>query len=135
MPLANFAPRPVTRFQNPQRTTVTNSRNNPLVNIHERGDAFEILLAVPGIPKDQITLNIIENQLIVQAITPNDEEGLKTTYLRKEYDFAGFRKIFNLNEEIDRRKIDASLVDGVLTIVLNKKEEAKTVPPRTIAIK
>ena len=137
MTLVNFAPKPLKRSRNTNRNTNAFFRNAPLVNIYEQDDAFEIQLAVPGIAKDQISIDITDDQLIIEA-TAQSEEGStdsETNYLRKEYDFSSFKKVFNLNEEINQEAIDASLTDGVLTITLDKKEEAKAIAPRTNAIK
>ena len=137
MTLVNFAPKPLKRSRNTNRNTNAFFRNAPLVNIYEQDDAFEIQLAVPGIAKDQISIDITDDQLIIEA-TAQSEEGStdsETNYLRKEYDFSSFKKVFNLNEEINQEAIDASLTDGVLAITLDKKEEAKAIAPRTIAIK
>lgn len=136
MTLVNFAPKPITRSRNTNRVTNVFFRNTPLVNIHEQDDAFEIQLAVPGIPKDQISLDIKDDQLIIGARKPEGGNTVpETIYHRKEYDFSAFKKVFNLNEEINQQAINASLVDGVLTVTLDKKEEAKAIPPRTISIK
>jgi len=132
MTLVNFAPKPVTRSRNTRPVQRTFYRNTPLVNISELDDSFEIQIAIPGITKDQIKLDIKDDQLFVTA---EENSNSETKFLRKEYDFSTFKKVFNLNEEINQEAVEASLVDGVLTIRLNKKEEAKAIPPRTIAIK
>jgi len=136
MTLVNFAPRPTTRSNSyPRRITTTAFRNTPLVNINELADAFQIELAIPGVPKDQITLDVKDDQLIIEGIAeaPEDQSS-KIKYLRKEYDFKTFKKVYTLTDEIDQSAIDASLNDGILTVTLNKKEEAKAIPPRSISI-
>ena len=135
MTLVNFAPKPVTRSRN-TRPANTFFRNTPLININEIDDSFQIQLAVPGISKDKIQLDIKDDQLIIESIkTEAQGTQAEINYLRKEYDFTTFKKVFNLNEEINQEAIDATLTDGVLTITLDKKEEAKAIPPKSITIK
>lgn len=136
MTLLNFAPRPITRYQKTNRLNRGFLRNSPSINISELNDAYQIQLTVPGISKEQIKLDVKEDQLIVAStIQEMDDQETGIKYLRKEYDFHTFRRVFNLNEEIDQHSIDASLDNGILTITLNKKEEAKSIPPRSITIK
>lgn len=132
MTLVNLAPAHSRRrqYRTPGRRT-----SNPIVNICENDNAFLIQLAIPGIPKDQVKVDVKENQLIIDfegTDTPSDES---IKYLRKEYDYSGFKKEFNLSKEIDQSKIEAALENGVLTVTLEKKEEAKAIPPTTITIK
>ena len=134
MTLVNYAPRTIVRNRNHRRNRGF-YRSNPYVNILHTDDAYIIELAVPGIPKDHIGLEVKDDQLIIstkKTETEGNENG--HDYLRREYDYSSFNKVFNLTEEIDQNAIDANLNYGVLKITLQKKEEAKPVPPRNINI-
>jgi HSP20 family protein len=62
----------------------------------------------------------------------NDVEG--ESYLRREFANGPFERHFVLSEMVDANKIDATYHDGILTIYIAKKEEAKPQKPRTISI-
>jgi len=57
------------------------------------------------------------------------------SYRLREFNYAGFSKSFRLPEEVDTDKVTASFDNGVLSISLDKKEEALPVAPRTVEIK
>ncbi len=97
----------------------------PSVNIAETDNDFHIELAVPGLKKDEIKINLEKNQLIVSAESKNEnvEEGKK--YSRKEFNYSSFKRTFNLPEDADFSKINADYVDGILKIDVAKREEAR----------
>jgi len=134
MTLLKFAPRPVHRRRTIQRPVFT-QMTTPKVNIIEKDDAFLLELAIPGVPKNLVTIDVKEDQLIIELPKQETEEPEKINYLRKEYGYTEFKKVFNLTDDINQSAIDASLENGILTITLEKKEEAKGIPPKTITIK
>jgi HSP20 family protein len=62
----------------------------------------------------------------------NEEKNEK--YTRKEFSYSSFQRSFTLPEGTDTENINASYVDGILTIHIAKKEEAKKQEPKQIAI-
>lgn len=134
MTLVRFAPTTVARRRNLLSTNQI-LKNTPLVNIIETDDSFQIQLAVPGISKEQIKLDVKEDQLFIESLSSEQEDEATPKFIRKEYDFHSFKKVFNLTDEINQSSIDATLENGILTVTLEKKEEAKAIPPRTITIK
>lgn len=131
MTLVNYP----TRRKRHTHRPVNRRHSTPKVNIIESEDAFHIHLAIPGVAKDQVKIDVKEDQLIIDFHNAEVADKEPITYIRKEYDYTGFKKIFNLNDDINQSKIDAKLDHGVLTIILEKKEEAKAIPPKTITIK
>jgi HSP20 family protein len=101
----------------------------PACSIAEDSGLVTVKLEMPGVAKDGIELRIEGNSLTVEG--KREEEALKGDYLVRERRYGTFRKAFTLDETIDREKIDAELVDGILSVKLNVKEAAK---PRRIAI-
>lgn len=104
--------------------------NSPKTNLLENGDEFEVRAELPGISKDDISIKIQGNYLEIsgkRAIeTP---EGFKPH--RNERTATTFSRSFTLPEEVDTKKVDAALKDGVLYLTLPKSEAGK---PRQIAI-
>lgn len=110
--------------------------SKPSVNIRENKDSYAIELAAPGYKKDQFNILIEKDQLIVEATIESttetsDDEG---NYTRREFNFGSFRRSFHISDKINSEKIDAKYEDGILTLTLDKREEAKDKPARTIAI-
>ena len=106
----------------------------PAVNIAETESEFQIELAVPGLKKEDIKINLEKNVLSVSAEKKNEnvEEGRKFT--KREYNYTSFSRSFNLPESVDHSKIDAEYVDGILKLNVAKREEAK-IQTREIAVK
>jgi len=115
------------------------SFNRPSVNIIEEDEAFHVQLAAPGLKKEDFNIKVDKDQLIVAVSPPVKEEETEdqkteVNYRRREFNFNAFTRSFHLPETIDTDSIEATYIDGVLTIALNKKEEAKEKEPRMIAI-
>ena len=106
----------------------------PAVNIAETENEFHIELAVPGLKKEDFKISVDKNILSVSAEkkTENVDEGKK--YSKREYSYNSFVRTFTLPETADQAKIDAQYNDGVLSLNVAKKEEAK-VQTREIAVK
>jgi len=134
MTVLKFAPTPVQRRRRMHRPT-NRVLSTPRVNIIESDDSFLIQLAVPGVAKDQVKVDVKEDQLIIDLAKEESTDEGTTKYLRKEYDYSTFKKVFNLSDDINQGAIEAALENGVLSITLEKKEEAKAIPPKSITIK
>ena len=106
----------------------------PAVNIAETENEFHIELAVPGLKKEDFKINLDKNVLTVSAEkkTENAEEGKK--FSKREYSYSSFTRSFTLPESADHSKIEADYADGILKLIVAKKEEAKF-QSREIAVK
>lgn len=111
--------------------------NAPSTNISEDDNGFTIELAVPGLNKEDFNIKVEKDQLIVSSEkkTEENESDEKRKYTKREFNYSAFRKSFHINEKIDSENIDARYENGVLSLRLNKKEEAKEKAPRNIVIK
>jgi len=101
----------------------------PACNIVEDSGLVTVKLEMPGVPKEALEVRIEGNELSVSGERRREEPRGK--YLLKERRAEGYRKLFTLDETIARDKVDASLVNGILTLKLQVKEAAK---PRRIEI-
>lgn len=109
--------------------------NMPAVNIAETTDYYKIELAVPGLSKEDIKINIDDHKLTISAEKEQQENENNSNYYRKEFNYSNFKRSFTLPEyEVDEDKIEANFENGVLSMILHKREEAKPKPPRNIAI-
>jgi HSP20 family protein len=103
----------------------TARRNVPAVNVKENDKEFDIEMAIPGIPKDKIHIDVEQNVLIVKGENTtesnnNEENG---RYTRKEFSQTSFERRFTLPESVDVDKIKAKCNDGILDIQIPKMED------------
>jgi HSP20 family protein len=99
--------------------------NIPAVNITEQADDYMVSLAAPGLKKDDFNIDIEGNMLTISCEKEEKKEEKDKQYTRKEYNYSSFERSFTLPDEVNKEKIDARYEDGVLKLVLPKKEEAK----------
>jgi len=97
----------------------------PPVNIHETADAYHVELSVPGRNKEDFKIAVDNGQLTVsfEKKEENKTEDYKT--VRKEFSFKSFKRSFNLDDKIDSNGIQAKYENGVLKLLLPKKEQVK----------
>ena len=107
----------------------------PSVNIVEQKDAYNVSLAAPGLKKGDFNIDIDGNMLTISCEKEENKEEKEKKFTRREYNYTSFSRSFTLPEEINREKIEASYTDGVLHIVLPRKEDNKKVSAKHIAVK
>lgn len=106
----------------------------PKVNIKETADSYWVEMAVPGMKKSDFLIDLDNQQLSISTEAKQEEENKVYNYTRREFGYASFRRSFTLPDSIDDDKIKASYNDGILSIHLPKKEEARQKPAKTIKI-
>jgi HSP20 family protein len=94
----------------------------PAINITEDETHYYLHLAVPGIPKEDLKINVEANKLTVSYTTPTEDAPNQTKFIRKEFGNASFTRTVKLSNRIDSSAIEASHTNGVLVISLAKKE-------------
>lgn len=101
----------------------------PLTDIFEQPENFKLTLQVPGVERENLSIKIENNILTVKGFAQESNEN-KNVILRESCAQNYFRK-FTLSNSVDVENIGAELKNGILTLTLPKREEAK---PRTINI-
>lgn len=94
----------------------------PAVNISEEKEHFVIEVAAPGLTKDDFEVVVDQGVLHVSAHKTEQSESEKAGYMHREFNYNSFERAFTVPEHVDANTIDAKYTDGVLSIVLNKKE-------------
>ena len=96
----------------------------PGTDIFETGEAITMALEMPGVSKENVDIKLEQRQLSIQGhIDFDNYENFKPVYT--EYNVGHYSRSFNLSSEIDTDSIEASVADGVLTLVLPKAKETR----------
>ena len=105
----------------------------PPVNIHETADAYHLELSAPGRNKEDFKLSVDNGQLTIGFEKKEEAKSEDYKTIRKEFSFRSFKRSFNLDERVDSSAIQAKYENGVLKLLLPKKEQVKE-STRQIAI-
>lgn len=98
----------------------------PQTNIHETPEAFHLELNVPGRSKEDFKIQV-EKGLLSISYEKKEETSQKDDYktVRREFEYKSFKRSFSVDEHIDVDGIQAKYENGILKLLLPKKEEAK----------
>ena len=105
----------------------------PQVNTREGEFAYHIDVDLPGMNKEDITIDIDENSLRILGERTYKDELVKEDYYKVESSFGKFERVFTLPDNIDTENITANSLNGVLEIIIPKLE--KTITKKRIEIK
>lgn len=103
----------------------------PTTDIYTNEDGFILYLDLPGCDQNDVNINVENNILNIKAETGNDT-GFKTDLIYQEFELGNYERTFTLPKKTNVNKIEASMKDGTLKVVLPFSEEVK---PKKIEIK
>jgi HSP20 family protein len=103
----------------------------PPMDIAETPETLNFTAELPGFRIEDLTLRVENGVLTLEGERKFDTKASEKNYHRVERSYGKFVRGFTLPGNIDPEKVQANLVDGVLYIALQKKEDAK---PKTISI-
>jgi HSP20 family protein len=108
----------------------------PAINIKETTDSYEVEVAAPGMNKKDFTVQLEGNILSISSEKEvNKEQSESVRYTVREFSYQSFSRTFTLQKDVvDTEKILATYEDGVLHLLIPKREEAKQKGPRRIEI-
>lgn len=106
----------------------------PKVNIMETDEDFQVELAAPGMKREDFNIELDNDNLIIWSEISNTNEDKDPNYARREFSYESFRRSFYLPNTVEADQIEAKYQDGLLRLVIPKKEEAKRKPARRIEI-
>lgn len=107
----------------------------PSVNIKENAEAFTVELAAPGFEKGDFKIELNRNLLTISSekkLESETKEG--EVFTKREFSYQSFSRSFTLPQIADGDRIEANYTNGMLTVSIPKREEAKPKPARTIDI-
>lgn len=108
----------------------------PAVNIKETNESYQVEVAAPGMLKSDFKVELEGNLLTISSEKRDEKEEVEgEKYTRREFSYQAFHRSFTLPKEVvDVDKIQAKYKDGMLQLLIPKKEEAKQKAPRLIQI-
>ena len=117
-------------------TQFNNCNCKPATNIFETENEFRLEMLLPGFKKEDVQLNLHENVLTVKVELPKKEENQEQQYKyeHREFEAYSFERKFKVPVTVNADSIAARYENGILELVLPKKEEALPKPPKEIKI-
>ena len=103
----------------------------PAVDIYENNDSVVVKAELPGVERDQISVEVKDGILSLRGERKFEKEVKEESYHRIERLYGTFHRSFTLPSSVDGEKVTARMKDGVLQVDLPKKEQAK---PKQIKI-
>lgn len=104
----------------------------PLVNVTEDKNVYFIRAELPGLKAEELNIAVTGNNLTISGERKISFEGDTVRYHRREREAGSFNRIIALPRDVDVGRVEAGLVDGVLTVTIPKTEDAK---PKQITVK
>jgi HSP20 family protein len=104
----------------------------PAVEVKETADAFVVKADLPGVAEDDLDISVHGGVLTIAGARHGEARKDGESYAVHERQFGAFSRAFALPETADGDRVEAQLANGVLTLTIAKRVEAK---PRKIAIK
>ncbi|MEO5350936.1 MAG: Hsp20/alpha crystallin family protein [Magnetococcus sp. YQC-3] len=101
------------------------------VDIREEPEHILLEADIPGMEQKDIKIHVENNQLTISGERRLADEKKRNTYIRIERAYGSFSRTFQFGNNTNPEKIQASYKNGVLTVVMPKREEAK---PMTIEV-
>ncbi len=109
-------------------------QNMPAVNITEGKEDYKIDVAAPGLNKEDFKISLDNNVLSISSEKEVNNESKEENVLKREFSYSSFSRTFTLPETVNGDKIKATHKDGILSIVIPKRDEAKVRPVKEIKI-
>lgn len=105
--------------------SLTSSSFAPAVDVYEDEHTVTLKIEVPGIDEKDIDVRIENNVLTLKGERRADNEVKRDSYHRVERSYGAFTRAFTLPTTVDTTKVKADFKDGLLRVVLPKREESK----------
>jgi len=94
----------------------------PTVNIREKDKNYLLEMAVPGMEKSDFHISVENNMLTISCEKKDETTEKKSDYTRREFSYNSFSRSFSLPENSLPEKVDAKYENGMLMLIIPKKE-------------
>src|SRR3954447_26312288 len=93
--------------------------------LQEDQDNYHVKAELPGVPKEKIDIELVNNQLRIHAEKEEQKESDNKKYYFSEINYGSFTRTYNLPRTVNTQDIKANYDQGVLTITIPKSPESK----------
>ncbi|HET7899181.1 MAG TPA: Hsp20/alpha crystallin family protein [Flavisolibacter sp.] len=97
----------------------------PAVNIKNLGDHYAVMLAAPGLKKEDFHIDVDNNVLTISSEKKEEKEEKENNFTRREYSYTSFTRSFTLPEDVKQDAIEARYENGELQVSIPRRVEAK----------
>ncbi len=97
----------------------------PRVDVYNDTDAVRVVVELPGLQKDAVSLSYADGILTISGSKPVPQHPEGVAVLRSERSFGEFKREIELPKDVDATGISAAMSDGLLTITLGRKPSAQ----------
>jgi HSP20 family protein len=98
---------------------------SPTMDMIDEKDKIMVSMDMPGMKKDDIEISLQNDMLMVKGEKKEEREINEKDMVRSERFYGTFQRAIPLSASVDESKVEANYKDGVLEIIMPKKEEAK----------
>ena len=92
----------------------------PKVNVVNRENSIDIEAAIPGMDKDEVTVEVTDGTLTIQGTSNQRDDVEDGQYVRREIKRSKFQRSFRLGDNLDQAEITANYDNGILTLNIPK---------------
>ncbi len=100
-------------------------RTMPAVDVAETDKAYEITAELPGLEEKNIEVKLANGVLSIKGEKQEDKKEKEKDYYRRERSFGSFERSFQVPDDVDENKIEASFKNGILSVTLPKNAAAQ----------
>jgi HSP20 family protein len=111
------------------------SQRTPSLDVADMGNHYEMYVEMPGIPKDNVNIEVTPNKIEIKAECEEGSEDKKKNWLRRECSNIGYYRALEFPEEIQTDTVEAELQNGILSIRLPKVEPSPEHKVKKVKIK
>jgi HSP20 family protein len=109
----------------PFRRPAAGFRTTPAVDVAETDKAYEIKAKPQGLDEPNIEVKVADGVLPIKGEKQEEKEETEKDYCRRERSFGSFERSFQLPDNIEADKIEATFKNSVLSVILPKSAEAQ----------
>ena len=105
--------------------TTTTQLPSLAAEVIDHDKSIDILLDVPGFPKDNIKVNLEDNVLTIQGVREKENVQDESKFTVSERSYGKFERRIRLPKDVDENSLNAKLSDGVLKIIVKKTDRPR----------
>jgi len=98
---------------------------SPAVDIYETNDEIVLKAELPGLKKEDVSIEITDNILVLTGERAFEKDIREENYHRIERSYGSFSRTFTLPTMVDRERVNAKFIDGILEVHIPKAETPK----------